>query len=319
MSDSILPIISILMPVKNAGPWLEECLQSIQKQSFVNWELIAVNDGSKDNSIEILIDFSSRDVRIQVLENPGSGIVDALSQALSKSTGTFISRMDADDVMPAEKLQLFYDAIQKQPGAIVTGKVKYFAKAEVSKGYLEYEHWLNERCEANDHWLWIYRECVIASANWLAPKEAVTFDKDVYPEDYHLVLKWYAEQRQVVSVCEVTHLWREHPKRTSRNSKHYQQDVFFELKLQRFLETDRDENRSLMVMGKNQKAKLIQRFLKKRNIEYIAVDLEHLYRFAEVENPQILSGVFPDSLVRDGIVGLVAGFGLEMGRDWWWL
>ena len=95
------------MPVKNAGPWLEECLQSIQKQSFVNWELIAVNDGSKDNSIEILIDFSSRDVRIQVLENPGSGIVDALSQALSKSTGTFISRMDADDVMPAEKLQLF--------------------------------------------------------------------------------------------------------------------------------------------------------------------------------------------------------------------
>lgn len=307
------------MPARNAGPWLSECLQSIQNQSFRQWELIAVNDGSKDNSKEILNDFAKRDVRICVLDNLGHGIVNALIEAKNQSTGAYITRMDADDVMPANKLELFYKTIQQQPNAIVTGKVKYFAKSEVSKGYMEYEHWLNERCDMNDHWQWIYRECVIASANWLAPKEAVVIDKDIYPEDYHLVLKWYAAQHPIVSVNEVTHLWREHPKRTSRNSKHYQQEAFFELKLRHFMDTDRDSERPLMVMGKNQKAKLIQRFLKKRNIEYIPVDLEHLYRFAEVEHPQILSAVFPDALVRDGIIDLLAGFDLEMGRDWWWL
>ena len=157
---------------------------------------------------------------------------------------------------------------------------------------MEYESWLNERCDEGDHWKWIYRECVISSANWLATKSAVSFDKGAYPEDYHMVLNWYAEQREIKSLKDVTHLWREHPKRTSRNSKHYQQEAFFELKLGHFFETDRDESRPLMVMGKNQKAKLIQRFLKKRGVEYIPVDLEHLYRFAEVENPQILSAVF---------------------------
>lgn len=312
-------IISILMPVKNAGPWLEECLLSIQNQGLNQWELIAVNDHSKDKSLAILNDFKSRDERIIVLDNPGNGIVDALNTALNKSSGNYITRMDADDVMPQNKLQLFYEAVQLHPNSIVTGKVKYFSKNPVSKGYLEYEQWLNERCEKEDHWKWIYRECVIASANWLAPKEAVAINEGIYPEDYQLTLKWYAEHRQIKSLKEVTHLWREHPKRTSRNSKYYQQEAFFELKLRHFLNTDRDESRPIMVMGKNQKAKLIQRFLKRQNIHYIPVDLEHLYRFAEVENPQILSAVFPDSMVRDGIVDLLSGFRLEMGRDWWWL
>jgi glycosyltransferase involved in cell wall biosynthesis len=319
MSTKKQALISILMPVKNADPWLEECLLSIHNQSFSDWELIAVNDHSKDKSLAILNDFKSRDERIIILDNPGNGIVDALNTALNESSGKYITRMDADDVMPVNKLRLFYEAIQVDPNAIVTGKVKYFAKNAISNGYLEYEQWLNERCDEGDHWKWIYRECVIASANWLAPRNAVIFDEGIYPEDYHMVLKWYAQQQKIITVNELTHHWREHPKRTSRNSKHYQQEAFFELKMRHFLDTDRDSSRPLMVMGKNQKAKLIQRFLKKRNIEYIPVDLEHLYRFAEVENPQILSAVFPDSMVRDGIVDLLDGFGLEMGRDWWWL
>ena len=74
-----------------------------------------------------------------------------------------------------------------------------------------------------------------------------------------------------------------------------------------------------MVMGKNKKAKLIKRFLKQHGEVFIEVDLEHLYRFAEVENPQVLSAVFPDETVRNGISDFLAGFDLEMGRDWWWV
>jgi glycosyltransferase involved in cell wall biosynthesis len=319
MSSSNRVLISILMPVKNADPWLDECIQSIREQEFMEWELFAVDDGSKDKSLDILNRAAASDDRIQVHNSNGNGIIDALQLALNHSQGQWITRMDADDLMPTKKLQWFWDSAQRNPNAIITGKVKYFAKGPVSKGYLEYEQWLNERCDAADHWQSVYRECVIASSNWLVPKEAVSFDKDVYPEDYHLVLKWYAEKREILSIPEITHLWREHPKRTSRNSKHYQQVAFFELKLRHFLDTDRNPERPLMVMGKNQKAKLIERFLKAHKIDSIAVDLEHLYRFAEVDNPQVLVAVFPDPLVRDGIANLLSGFGLEMGESWWWL
>ena len=312
-------LVSIIMPVKNAEPWLQECLDSILSQTFTRWELIAVNDGSTDRSLQILKSFEAIDSRIQVFQNDGHGIIDALNTAFTHTNSDLITRMDADDVMPPMKLEWCMGAHKTHPAAIITGKVAYFSKGEISKGYLEYQSWLNERSQKQEHWNWIYRECVIASANWMAPKELVAFASDMYPEDYKIVLDWYSQGCEIATVDQVTHLWREHPKRTSRNSKNYEQEAFFNLKLKHFLLEKRDSERPLMVMGKNKKAKLIKRFLKQHGEVFIEVDLEHLYRFAEVENPQVLSAVFPDETVRNGISDFLAGFDLEMGRDWWWV
>ncbi len=65
------PLISILMPVYNAAPFLEACLDSIVEQSSKDWELIAVNDQSTDTSLEILNKYASKDKRIRVLDNKG--------------------------------------------------------------------------------------------------------------------------------------------------------------------------------------------------------------------------------------------------------
>jgi glycosyltransferase involved in cell wall biosynthesis len=312
-------LVSIIMPVKNAEPWLKECLDSILSQTFDRWQLVAVNDDSTDRSNQVLEAAAKNDSRIHVFQNEGNGIIDALNTALTHASAGLITRMDADDTMPSKKLEWFVEAQNNHPNSIITGKVSYFSNGEISPGYLEYEQWLNERIDQNDHWAWVYRECVIASANWMAPKELVTFASDTYPEDYKIVLDWYSIGYEVAAVNEVTHHWREHPKRTSRNSKNYIQEAFFDLKLNHFMVNERDPGRPLMIMGKNKKAKLIKRFLKKRREDFIEVDLEHLYRFGEIENPQVLSAVFPEISVRNGISDFLGGFDLEMGRDWWWV
>ena len=94
------------MPVKNAGKFLHECLQSIRDQTEAKWELIAVNDHSTDDSKQILQHFAQNDARIKVLENKGSGIISALQTGYQLTTGNFIHRMDADDVMPIIKLKV---------------------------------------------------------------------------------------------------------------------------------------------------------------------------------------------------------------------
>src|SRR5690606_32129080 len=102
-------LVSIIMPVKNTSAYLEACLNSVLQQSEPNWELIAVDDHSTDDSKAILHKYAANDARIKVLENTAKGIIPALQLAYSKSSGECITRMDSDDIMVPEKL-----ATQKQ-------------------------------------------------------------------------------------------------------------------------------------------------------------------------------------------------------------
>jgi glycosyltransferase involved in cell wall biosynthesis len=123
------PKISILMPVKNAMPYLKTCIDSILQQNYAHWEIIAVNDSSTDESATVLQEFANQDARISVYENSGNGIIDALKLAYSKSSGTFITRMDADDLMTFDKLTILANQLmQFGPGHLAIGQVKYFQK-----------------------------------------------------------------------------------------------------------------------------------------------------------------------------------------------
>ena len=93
------------MPIKNQDPFLEECLNSIRKQTKQDWELIVVDDHSDDQSSSILSIWAKKEPRIQTFENPGSGIVDALNFGISKSNSDLIARMDGDDLMDPNRLE----------------------------------------------------------------------------------------------------------------------------------------------------------------------------------------------------------------------
>ena len=88
---------SILVPVYNVEKYLSECLDSILRQSFTNFELICVNDGSTDTSSEILNDYSKKDHRIKVLTKDNQGLLWARRDAIKVASGDYILFIDSDD------------------------------------------------------------------------------------------------------------------------------------------------------------------------------------------------------------------------------
>ena len=137
-------MISILIPFKNTGAFLNECLDSILAQTYVNWQIVAINDHSNDNSLSIVESYAKKDSRIQVYTNSENGIIPALRLAYQKSTGEFITRMDSDDIMKPNRLEFMVEALQtKGKKHVAIGQVQYFSQRGISDGYSRYEKWLN--------------------------------------------------------------------------------------------------------------------------------------------------------------------------------
>ena len=323
--------ISILLPIKNAAPWIGETIESILNQCFEDWELIAVDDFSTDDSFRILEEFAEVDARIKVHANLEKGIIPALQLGLSFAAGTFLTRMDADDLMPENRLPLMVDKIKSLPEkSIVTGKVQYFSDAPISEGYLNYEAWLNERVINNDFYDYVYRECVVASPNWLARTDEIRafeiFSELDYPEDYDMTFRWMKHGFTIHGIDEITLLWREHPGRTSRNSTIYDQASFFKLKINWFCELhDLD---SIAVLGAGAKGKLAADFLVNRGLDFDWYELEWekygspiygktIQNYELLEGKKLLIAIYPKK--KKPLLDFLSEKSFVIGKNAWFL
>lgn len=97
-------MISIIVPIYNASQWLSACLESISQQSYGDFEVIMVDDGSKDNSFEICESWAEKDNRFQVHTQHNSGVSAARNLGLQKAAGEFVCFVDSDDVVAPDYL-----------------------------------------------------------------------------------------------------------------------------------------------------------------------------------------------------------------------
>ncbi len=265
-------MISIVMPMRNALPYLNECIESIINQTYTHWELVVVNDHSTDSSFDVLTNYAIKDKRITVINTSGKGIIDALQLAYSKTSGVYITRMDADDIMPEQKLELMYNQLLKTPNSVVTGKIKYIGE-NLREGYQKYEVWINAMMEANSHYQNMYRECVIPSPAWMTSRilfESIGgFSSNTYPEDYDLTLRFYKANIPIIAVKELVHIWRDYQERTSRNDPNYSINSFEVLKTQYFIDVDYDKSKTLVIWGAGKKGKKIAQLLLEKNIPFV--------------------------------------------------
>ena len=265
--------ISIIMPFKNTAKYLPETIESILDQTEQNWELIAVNDHSTDESADILNDFAKKDKRIQVHLNKKSGIIPALQYAYSKSSGEYITRMDSDDLMPKNKLKILKQNLtQSGTGHLATGLVHYFSEGKIGDGYQKYEHWLNSLTQKGTNFEDIYKECVIPSPCWMVHRsdfdQCGAFNSEIYPEDYDLTFRFYQNGLKVIPSKDLLHLWRDHTDRTSRNHENYAYNAFIDLKVYHFLKFNYDQNRPLILWGAGKKGKKIAELLIQSDIDF---------------------------------------------------
>ena len=99
-------LISVIVPVYNAENYLSRCVESIRAQTFMNWQLILVDDGSKDNSYELCQQFAKSDNRIQVIHQENAGAGAARNTGLSYAIGKYIVFVDADDYINKDYFQM---------------------------------------------------------------------------------------------------------------------------------------------------------------------------------------------------------------------
>ncbi|CAD7289460.1 Undecaprenyl-phosphate 4-deoxy-4-formamido-L-arabinose transferase [Campylobacter majalis] len=99
-------LISVVMPVYNAQKYLDEAIQSILNQTYKNFEFIIINDGSSDESLNIIQKYKKQDERIVLINRQNKGLVYSLNEGIKISKGKFIARMDADDISLNNRLEL---------------------------------------------------------------------------------------------------------------------------------------------------------------------------------------------------------------------
>lgn len=298
-------LISILVPFKNTETYIAECVDSILKQSYANWEAIFIDDNSDDSSYSIIESYTQKDARIRLYKNDANGIINALKTAYKYSSGQYITRMDSDDLMTPIRLKTMLNNLEKHGKKhLAVGQVKYFRADGLSDGFARYERWLNKLTVEGNNYSEIYKECVIPSPCWMLHRDDFEacngFNSDTYPEDYDLAFRFYKADYTCIPCDKVLLHWRDYSTRTSRTHEHYAENSFLDLKVDYFLELNYDASRPLAIWGAGTKGKTLAKILLKKNIPFYWIcdnpkkigkhiydqELFNFDYLAELQNPQ---------------------------------
>jgi glycosyltransferase involved in cell wall biosynthesis len=116
-----MPLVSFAIPVYNAARFLQRAMDSALAQSFQDFEIVAVDDGSRDRSPGILASYAKRDSRVRNVRQENTGIVGALNAAVTHSRGDFIARMDADDFSMPDRIERQVAYLNANPQCVAVG------------------------------------------------------------------------------------------------------------------------------------------------------------------------------------------------------
>lgn len=131
------PAITVLMPLYNAAPFLDEAVDSILAQSWADFELLVINDGSTDGSLEKISARTDPRIRVETLPR-NQGVVAALNLGLQRARGAYIARMDADDIALPERLALQYSYMEQHPEVGALGTNFEFFGGPASASWVHY-------------------------------------------------------------------------------------------------------------------------------------------------------------------------------------
>jgi glycosyltransferase involved in cell wall biosynthesis len=224
------PRVSVLLPVRDAAHTLPATLRSLARQTLADWECIAVDDGSRDDSGALLRAAAAHDPRVVVVATPREGIVAALTTGLARCRAGLVARMDADDVMHRRRLELQCAALAAAPRlAAVGAHVRIFPRAGLRDGRRDYERWLNAIDSAAAVRREAFVECPIAHPTLMVRRDVLAahgYRDAGWPEDYDLVLRLLAAGDDIGVVPRRLLAWRDEAGRLSRTHPAYRLERF---------------------------------------------------------------------------------------------
>jgi len=113
------PLVSVILPVYNAEVYIAEAINSIISQSYTYWELLLIDDGSTDKSLEIMQSYT--DTRITIISRENRGLIESLNEGIKKAKGKYVARMDADDISLPKRFQRQVEFMEMYPEIGICG------------------------------------------------------------------------------------------------------------------------------------------------------------------------------------------------------
>jgi glycosyltransferase involved in cell wall biosynthesis len=229
------PRVSILLPVRNAAPFLAEALASLSAQTFEDFEGLIVDDGSTDGSAEIAAAHAQEDARFRLLRRPMRGLVAALEAARAEAGAPLLARMDADDLALPDRLETQVEALDAEGLEAVGCGIEYFPREAVRDGARRYERWINGLVTVERARRDVFVECPLPHPTLVARSDVVEgaggYRDRGWPEDYDLLLRLWAAGARFRNVDQIGLCWRDYPERLSRVDPRYAQEAFVRCKV----------------------------------------------------------------------------------------
>ena len=231
------PLVSVVLPVLDGAATLDAALRSLYEQTFTDFEVVVVDDGSRDATPRIARVWEQRDERFRLVRGGAgagsrpTGIVSALQRGLAEARGAYVARMDADDVSHPERLGAQLEALERSPGLSGCGTgVRYVPESTVTPRAAEYVSWLNCMTDWDTVATNIFVECPLAHPTFMFRREVLAaiggYRDRAWPEDYDLLLRLWRRGHRFVSVPRVLLDWGNSGDRLSRTHASYSLGAF---------------------------------------------------------------------------------------------
>ena len=198
------PLVSIIVPVYNAADYLDRCLNSILQQTYHNIQLILVNDGSKDNSLEVCSKFAKQDARVIILDKKNSGVSDSRNKGIALAKGKYLQFVDSDDwLVPTATEKLVESAETHHCEMVIAPFYRVVGRLMTENGHIRKEEKISKKdfamylmkAPANFYygvmWNKLYRRDLIL-------KNGIKCDTELnWCEDFVFNLQYFAYTEQI--------------------------------------------------------------------------------------------------------------------------
>jgi glycosyltransferase involved in cell wall biosynthesis len=319
---------------------LNEALYSLTCQTLSDFEIIAVDDGSTDGTLQMLQALALKDTRLRILPRSHEGIVSTLNAGLELCTALYVARMDADDCAHPERLEKQASFLDAHPEVgVVSCWVAGFPAGQVRQGFTIYMEWLNSLLRNDD----IRREIFVESP---LPHPSLTIRRELlqqvggyqdhgWAEDYDLLLRLYLAGARFAKLPEVLLEWREHPQRLTRTDSRYSLENFLRAKAFYLTLGPLAGRDGVIIWGAGMVGRRLGKQLARLGaplVAYIDIDPRKIGRtrrglpilppdalpnwWGRFANPVILTAVGARGarpLIRQRLIEM----GFQEGQDWW--
>ena len=332
--------VSVLLPCFNAEATIQEALSSLLAQSFTDFEVLCVDDGSTDNTVSILEDWSRRDPRFVVVKQNHRGIIQTANRGLSLCRTPIILRMDADDRCHPDRIKLQKGYLDENSDIAVVGSlVEGFPEGQIGEGFELYYKWLNSLINHADITREIFVESPLANPSTAIRKSWILsaggYQDHGWPEDYDLWLRLYLAGAKFAKIPRVLLAWREHPGRLTHLDSRYSVENFLRAKAHYLAKGPARDRDAVLIWGAGMTGRRLSKHLSREGLPltaFIDVDpkkigstrrgkpiisqdeLPSLWK--QYHNPILLTAVRArkaQPLIRKNLGDL----NLIEGQDWW--